>query len=93
MAGQHNWGPVEPPHGRDHDPIGAKDGEPTLSTAMRHEGAPVHPVRYDATDSRHNYETGQRPWTSVDVNSGHASEADFTKTGSFEDGPGVWRQT
>lgn len=94
MAGPHSWGPVEKPMGRDHDPIGAKDGEPTLSTPMRHEGGTIHPVRYDATDSRHNYETGQRPWESVDMNSGRTSDTDFgALTGRFEDGPGVWRQT
>jgi hypothetical protein len=93
MASPHSWGPIEKPMGREHESIGA-EGEVTLSTAARFEGSPIHPVRYDATDSRHNYETGQRPWASVDVNSGHTSDTDFgTLTGRFEDGPGVWRQT
>jgi len=88
------WGPVTHPDGRDHAPVGAKDGMPTLSTPMSHEGAPRHTVRYDATDSRHDYETGQRPWESVDEHSGRTSDTDFgALTGRFEDGPGVWRQT
>lgn len=90
----HGWGPVTKPAGRNHAPVGARDGDVTASTQSRHEGPPVHAVRYDATDSRHNYETGQRPWESVDVNSGPTSHEDFgSLAGRFEDGPGAWRQT
>ncbi len=92
MAGPHTWGPIQPPHGRATDPIG-EEGEPTLSTPAQHEGSPRHAVRYDATDSRHNLETGQRPWESVDVNSGPASHEDWSPAGRFPDGPGAWRQT
>jgi hypothetical protein len=93
MAGPHTWGPLTHPDNRNHLPVGA-EGDITLSQPMRFEGSPVHTVHYDATDSRHNYETGQRPWESVDVHSGHTSDTDFgTLTGRFEDGPGVWRQT
>jgi hypothetical protein len=94
MAGPHTWGAIEPPHGRATDPIGAKDGEPTLSMPGRFEGAPHHAVNYDATDGRHNRERGLSGWDSVDHMSGHTSDTDFgTVTGHFEDGPGVWRQT
>ena len=93
MSGPHTWGPLTHPVDRSNLAVGA-EGSVTLSQEDHFEGAPHHTVHYDATDSRHNYETGQRPWTSVDVHSGHTSDTDFdTLTGRFEDGPGVWRQT
>lgn len=89
-----SWGPIAPPAGRGGDPVGAKSGEPTLSTPSTHEGAPRHAVNYNATDGRHNRESGLAPWASIDHFSGPTSDTDFgSTTGSFEDGPGVWRQT
>lgn len=55
--------------------------------------SPRHDVHYDATDSRHNLETGNRPWTSVDDRSGPMSDTDWESTRHFPDGPGAWRQT
>lgn len=93
MAAPHTWGPLTHPDHRNHRTIG-EEGEVTLSRANSFEAGPLHPVHYDATDSRHNYETGQRPWISVDERSGHTSEENFGEmTGRFMDGPGVWRQT
>ena len=87
-----SWGEITRPVERNGHPIGAV-GAVTLSRPSGLGGAPSHPLRYDATDSRHNYETGQRPWASVDMQSGPASHEDWACTGNFEDGPGAWRQT
>lgn len=92
MAAPHTWGPLTHPDNRNHIAVGA-EGSVTLSQEDHFEGAPHHTVHYDATDSRHNYEAGQRPWVSVDVHSGKASPENWDCTGNFEDGPGVWRQT
>lgn len=93
MAGPHTWGPLTHPMGRNHLAVGA-EGDVTLSREDHFEGGPLHTVHYDSSDSRHNYETGQRPWISVDEHSGHTSDTDFDDmTGRFMDGPGVWRQT
>lgn len=88
MAG---WGPIQ----KD-TTTGRAIGEEGAVTQPHVNGgsAPRHPTDYDATDGRHNREAGLRPWASIDHFSGPTSDTDFgNTTGSFEDGPGVWRQT
>lgn len=88
-----DWGPPTSPVQRGGQPVGT-EGNITRPSPSSLTGAPTHPVSYSATDSRHNLETGFRPWTSVDVNSGPTSHDDFgSLAGRFADGPGVWRQT
>ena len=88
-----DWSLLPHPVEQNNRPIGAKDGEVTQPSESSRGAGPHHAVRYNATDGRHSRESGMAPWTSVDVNSGEASESDFSKTGSFPDGPGAWRQT
>jgi hypothetical protein len=87
-----SWGPVEHPTDKGGPAAGA---EGTVTQPhVRGGDAPRHPTDYNATDGRHNREAGLRPWASVDHFSGPTSDTDFgSTTGSFEDGPGVWRQT
>lgn len=88
-----DWGPPTSPVQRGGHPVGMP-GTVTQPTPSSLSAGPNHAVRYDATDARHNLETGFRPWTSVDTMSGPTSHDDFAnRTGSFVDGPGVWRQT
>lgn len=88
-----NWGPITQCHARNSRPIGASDGAPSHSTPTSFEGAPHHAVDYNATDGRHNRESGLAPWGSVEPGSGIASSDDWTRAGAFPDGPGAWRQT
>ena len=86
------WGPVEHPVDGGGPAAGAE------GTIVRHgpngAGAPSHPVDYNATDGRHNRESGLSPWQSVDPNSGIVTATDWeTPVRHFEDGPGTWRQT
>jgi hypothetical protein len=88
-----SWGPLTHPVHRFADHATGEEGD-----VVRHspsgEGAPTHPVDYNATDGRHNRESGLAPWTSVDSMSGPVSDTDFgTPAGRFPDGPGAWRQT
>jgi hypothetical protein len=89
-----SWGPVEHPTGRggSHPATGA---EGTITQQHVNGGdAPRHPIDYNATDGRHNRESGLAPWKSVDPNSGIVTDTDWeTPVGHFVDGPGVWRQT
>jgi hypothetical protein len=89
-----SWGPIhEQPADRNTMPVGS-EGSVTKSSPTSFEGAPSHPVSYNATDARHNRESGLAPWQSVDPMSGPTSDTDFgSSAGRFPDGPGVWRQT
>jgi hypothetical protein len=83
-----SWGPVEHPTDGGGPAPGAEG-----SVTKPHAGSGMHSENYDATDGRHN-KADHQGWPSVDPMSGPTSETDFgSKTGSFPDGPGVWRQT
>lgn len=74
----------------------------TDGRAVGEDGAVTHPhvgsggghdENYNATDGRHN-KADHQGWPSIDHHSGPVSDTDFgNTTGSFPDGPGVWRQT
>ncbi|HEY1700883.1 MAG TPA: hypothetical protein VGG75_14325 [Trebonia sp.] len=83
-----SWGPI---HQATTDGKTAGHGDGTVTTP--HVGSSLHGENYDATDGRHN-KADHQGWPSVDHLSGPTSHDDFgSKAGSFEDGPGVWRQT
>lgn len=88
-----NWGPITQCHERNSRPIGAT-GEPSRSSPTSFEGAPTHPLRYSATDMRHEREAALAPWTHVGLADGSVSPTDWDQpVKSFPDGPGAWRQT
>jgi hypothetical protein len=51
----------------------------------------LHPVRYDATDSRRDYGS-PNGWTSVDTHSGVINGEDWGSVSRFPEGDG-WKQT
>jgi hypothetical protein len=87
-----SWGPVEHPVEHFSGRAVGEEGA-VVQPHVNGGNAPRHAVDYNATDGRHGRESGMSPWDSVDVNSGVASDTDWSKTGSFPDGPGSWRQT
>lgn len=90
-----NWGPVEKPVEHGVKPIAAHaEGDVTEPTEPGGgKSAPHYSVDYNATDGRHNRESGMEGWESVDKNSGCDAEDGFVARSRFPDGPGVWRQT
>lgn len=86
------WGPIEKAvtHGKT---VSREDGAVTQPHVSGGD-APHHTVDYNATDSRHNYERGMRPWKSVDSGSGECTPGEWDHVShAFPDGPGPWRQT
>lgn len=90
-----SWGPLgRPMHRGSADRAIGEEGDVVRFAETGAEHAPSHSVDYNATDGRHNRESGLAPWTSIDPLSGPTSDTDFgTSAGRFPDGPGAWRQT
>jgi len=86
----HNWGPIEKAEHHNVKPI-ASEAEGAV-TEVDHLGSKTAPDNYSATDGRHSKATSEG-WVSVDPNSGTHVGEDGKAHGSFEDGPGKWRQT
>lgn len=87
-----DWGPVE--HVTDGSSLAISAEGSIVRHSMSGAGAPSHPTDYNATDGRHNRESGLAPWQSVDPRSGIVTDTDWeTPVGHFPDGPGAWRQT
>jgi hypothetical protein len=53
----------------------------------------LHSVDYNATDGRHNRESGLGPWKSVDDGSGEVTAEDWEHVAKRFPDTGVWKQT
>lgn len=87
-----DWGPIRKAV-TDGKTVAGEEGTVTQPHVSGSD-APRHEVDYDATDGRHNRESGMGPWRSIDSQSGICSDTNWeTPHSRFPDGPGIWRQT